>query len=114
MKLRTLGSLLAYRHLVRSLDRIGSALDQQNRLLLRLADHLAPEMPVSAAPEDSVSYTNEQDILLSLDYIERTRAQTGHTPSDEEVIAYLADERTQALQSRLNERGEMLTRLGGQ
>lgn len=112
MKLRTLGSLLAYRRLIRGLDRIGAALDTQNQVLARLADHLAPALPASEAPEESVSYTSEADIVLSLDYIERTRAHTGHTPSDEEVIAYLADERTQALQSRLNARGELVTRMG--
>lgn len=113
MKLRALGSLLAYRRLIKGLDRLGSALDTQNVLLARLVDRLAPAVPASEAPEESVSYTDERDIVLSLDYIERTRAHTGHTPSDEEVIAYLADEKTQALQSRLNEREGLLDRIGG-
>lgn len=113
MKLRALGSLFAYRRLVRALDGIETALQQQNALLTRLADHFSPQFPVGEAPSDSVSFTRDDDMMLALDFVSRTQRDTGYTPSDDEVIQFLADERTKDLQERLAERDAELGRLGG-
>lgn len=112
MRLPRWRSPFAARRLLRSLDRLVGAVEAQTVLLVRLADHFAPAVPIGATPDDSVSYTDEGEMITALDYIERTRVATGHTPSDDEVIAYIAEEHTQALQSRLNERAELLARIG--
>jgi hypothetical protein len=111
---RLAGALL-FRRLARSLDRLAEAIEGQQTLLLRLVDHLAPN---PAPPERDVlradtglSYLDDEEAGQALAFIERTRAATGHTPDDEEVIIHLADEKTQNLAERLSVREAELARL---
>jgi hypothetical protein len=108
MRLRLFSPFLL-RRLLRSLDRIGSALEAQTELLAILTARFAPEA-VAASPAEpgDVSFADAEDIVLGLRFVEQTRETTGHTPSDEEVLEYLADEKTRDLQERLNQRAEAL------
>jgi hypothetical protein len=49
------------------------------------------------------------------DYVARTQTDTGRAPTEDEVLAYLADEKTVSLHARLKERQTLLDldRLGG-
>jgi len=113
--LRRLATALLLRRLARDVARIGDALDAQNRLLARLADHLAPEaQPVQRAvvhEETGVSFLDDTEAAAALAYIEKTQRDTGHVPDEDEVLVHLADEKTQDLHQRLIERDEQLARL---
>jgi len=102
------------RKLVAELAGIRQALNQQTLILARLADRLAPE-PVddrdSVKHDTGVTHLDVNDALLAQAYIARTQRDTGHTPDDDEVLIYLADERTTDLHKRLIERDEQLARL---
>lgn len=100
------------RRVSRDLGRIAAALDQQNVLITRLADQLAP----IAAPPDvvtisrdtGISHLDQADAALALAFVERMRAQTGYTPDDDEILIHLADEKTTDLQARLARRADQL------
>ena len=110
MKLPLITRWITTRRALRSLDRIATALDRQTILLARLADHVAPLQPPEPDPDDlrrahSVDSIDLPELLLVQAYSEKMRNQTGHEPSDEEILQFLADESTQALHSRMTERG---------
>jgi hypothetical protein len=113
--LKRLAGLLYLRRVARSLDAITASLDRQGDLLLRLVDHLAPPPPPAdraAVREDTgVSFLDPQEAYLAATYIARTQNDTGHIPTDEEVMIYLADEKTRDLAARLTARDVELTRL---
>jgi hypothetical protein len=103
------------RSLVRELKGLRLSIEAQNALLTRLADHFAP--PTEAAtPVDeravSVDHLNEVEMGLVLAYVERFRADFGQSPTEEDIVAYLAEDRTVALQQALSERSDLLHRLG--
>lgn len=88
------------RRLAKTLDAIEGQMRLQNELLLRLANHFAPEIP--APPEDlarqtSVDFLNEAEAGRVVDYIDKTMRDTGRAPTEDEIIQYLADEATQSL-----------------
>lgn len=104
MKLRSLSAAFAYRRLLRSIASIDQRLAEQNRYLARLADHFAPQIPQEDAPASAaVDYLNPFEAAVVDDYVRRTQQDTGRPPTDEEVLRYLADEKTIDLQSRLAE-----------
>jgi hypothetical protein len=116
MKLRhwISGGLLA-RRLVRSLDRMAGALEQQNLLLARLADHFCPPVVAPPQPKDlraelsAISHLDVDEAYLAQEYIGKTERQTGYSPSEDEVLIYLADEKTQVLHERLQQRSADVT-----
>jgi hypothetical protein len=112
---RRLATALVVRRLARDLTDIAQALRQQNVLLARLADRLAPVDPPTERVEvregTGVSHLDANEAYLAQRYIERTRADTGHTPDDDEVLIYLADEKTVDLHQRLAAREADLERL---
>jgi hypothetical protein len=114
--LRRIGLGLLGRRLARELTGIRSALDDQNRLLTRLADRFAPR-PAAQSSEDirtltGVDHVDQVELGLVLDYIARTRATTGHEPTEDEILCYLADEKTTDLHARLTERAQETARMG--
>jgi hypothetical protein len=117
-----LASAVLLRRILRDLDAIGTALsaqtaalDRQTAVLTRLADHLAPLAPpadrVTVSAETGVTHLDATEAALALAYIERTRQDTGHVPDDDEVLIYLADEKTHDLHQRLVARDAELDRL---
>jgi len=93
------------RRLVRELGGLREGLAEQNRLLARLADQFAPIPPPAEdlARTTSADHLDDREMGVILAYIDRCRHDLGRDPSDDEILAYLADERTQDLQARLAE-----------
>lgn len=114
-RLRSLAGALLLRRLSRSLDGVRAELAQQNALLARLTDHFCPLPPPLerdlVRADTGVTHLDPIEMGLSLDYIEKTRADTGHVPDEEEILVYLADEKTRDLQTRLAAREDELVRL---
>jgi len=102
-----------YRRVVRELAGIRAGIEAQNRLLARIAAILAPEVPV-ASPTDladtGVGWVDPAEQALVDAYRERTRRDTGREPTDDEILIYLADERTIDLHQRLLARDGELER----
>jgi hypothetical protein len=103
------------RRIARDLDRLTTALERHAVLLARLTDKLAPEDPQTdralVASDTGLSHLDPLDASLALDYVNRTTRDTGHIPDDEEILVYLADEKTTDLHKRLIERDAELERL---
>ena len=91
------------------------ALVEQNDLLHRLADHFAPVAAVvdrdSIRQDTGLSFLDPLDAALAQDYIDRTTRDTGHVPDEDEILIYLADEKTTDLHKRLTEREAEMARL---
>jgi hypothetical protein len=115
MRLRLLPGLFLLRRLVRELSGIREQLTRQTDLLARLANQIAPPAPVVdrdvVAAETGLDYVDSVDQYLIQQFRERTLAGTGHLPDDDEVLNYLADEKTVDLHQRLNARDRELERL---
>lgn len=115
MRLFRLPGLLLVRALVRELRGIREQQTLQTALLARLADHYAPQPPqtdrATVAAETGVSYMDAIDQAIILQYVERTRADTGREPTEEEILSYLSDEKTLDLHRRLIERDAEQARL---
>lgn len=113
--LRRLAAALLLRRLAKDLHALSEAVLAQNLLLTRLVDHLAPVDPVTTRGEvhadTGVSHLDSDEAARAFAYIARVQRDTGHTPDDDEVLVYLADEKTQDLHTRLASRDEELTRL---
>jgi hypothetical protein len=115
--LTRLASGLLLRRLTTELHAISDALDRQNALLARIADRVAPLLPEDpdlrevVRADTGVTHLDVVDAQLAIDYIDRTKRDTGHTPDDEEILIYLADEKTTDLHKRLIERDDQLARL---
>jgi hypothetical protein len=113
--LRRLASAFLLRRLSRDLGDIAASLRLQTALLTRLTDRIAPLDPPTArrdVREDTgVSTFDPIEAALAQDYIDRTYRDTGHVPDDEEVLIYLADEKTADLHQRLVAREADLARL---
>ena len=89
---RSLISAMRVRASLRALDRIAVAFEEQNRLLAKLVEAVTPKvLEVSAPPTDSVSYLDADELADVLAYQERMLKQTGHEPTDEETIEWLAE-----------------------
>lgn len=112
---KRLAAALLLRRAARDLTDIAASLRQQNLLLARLADQLAPVDPRTSRPEvqaeTGVSHLDANEAYLAQRFVERTQADTGHVPDDDEVLIYLADEKTHDLHQRLMARDADLERL---
>jgi hypothetical protein len=116
MKLgRLFGVGLLARAIARELRGIKTELQTQNALLERLAVRYAPAaQPIEGSPQardTGVDFLDPHELALAMDYAQRTEHDTGVRPSDEQLIAYLADERTVDLHQRLSEREQEMQRL---
>lgn len=104
--LRRFRSPFAARRALRALERIEAHLGVQNALLQRLADQFAPafeESAETAARTTGVDHLNEREAVTVLEYVARTERETGKTPTEDEILRYLADEATTSLQDRLEQ-----------
>jgi|SRR5262245_6884986 len=112
---RRLAAALYLRRLSRDLSRLVSAVESQTVFLGRLADRYAPIDPpterATVHAETGVSYLDPVDAELAQAYTARTYQDTGHMPDDDEILIYLADEKTTDLHKRMIERAEQLARL---
>ena len=116
---RHLASLVLLRRVIRDIHRLADAVETQTALLARLADHYAPILPTEPTlahragvrADTGVTHLDPVDAGLALDFVARTAQQTGHTPDDEEILIYLADEKTHDLAARLTARDDELARL---
>jgi len=113
---KRMAAAIYLRRVARDLSRVAAALDRQTDVLARLADHFAP--PALVPPDrktlnadTAVSFLDPIEAGLALDFVAKITTATGHSPDDEEILTYLADEKTTDLQKRLAERELELTRL---
>jgi hypothetical protein len=113
--LKQFSSAIYLRRVSTHLGEIAAALDRQTAVLTRLADHFCPVRPVpdrrTLAADSGVSFLDPVDASLALDFVARTARDTGHTPDEDEILTYIADEKTTDLHKRLVERDEELQRL---
>lgn len=110
-----LAAALLLRKVSTDLHAIAEALREQNVLLTRLAAHWAPVDPKTSRPEveadTGVSHLDAIDAILAQEFVARVQQDTGHTPDDDEILIYLADEKTHELHARLAMREVELSRL---
>jgi hypothetical protein len=115
---KRLGAALLLRTIARELRGIREQLTRQGDLLERwaLQAGLQPSQTSAAPPEadTGISFLDPIEQGIVQDYIEKTERDTGHVPTDDQILSYLADERTVSLHSRLREREALadLARLG--
>jgi len=118
MKFRLLPGLFLLRRVSRELTGIREQLTRQTDLLARLADTIAPlPVPVDRVivrEETGVDYVDAIDQALVIAYVERVREETGHQPTDDEILSYLADEKTIDLHERLIARDREAERLAAE
>ena len=111
---RLLGSGILLRGLVRELAGIRQQLTRQGDLLEQSmrAQGLVPPATVAAqTPADladtGVSFLDPIERGLVEDYIAKTATDTGREPTEDEIMNYLADEKTVDLHARLRQREAM-------
>jgi len=112
---RLLGVGFVLRRIVRELSGVREQLTRQNDLLARMADTFAPADPITNPKEvaqlTGVDYLDATEAGIVLDFVERTRRETGHEPDGEEILTYLADEKTVDLHQRLRAREAEIAQL---
>lgn len=86
------------RRTLRTLERIAAAQEAQTALLRQLAATLAPpHVEAPATPDTGPSFLDELEQAKVLGYIQKMQDETGHVPTDEEILAWLASEETMGL-----------------
>lgn len=90
-------SPFAARRALRALEGIEVRLAEQNSLLRRLADHIAPEIPQTEPELHGIDYLNDREMGQVIAYTEKTRQDLGRDPTEDEILQYLADEATEAM-----------------
>lgn len=109
---RVLARVLLLRRGVQALDRLADAVDRQTLLLEKLATHLLPVIPTAASKvelsDTGVSYHDPLEAAITEEYVERVTREMGRAPTEEEILSYLADEKTVSLHARLKERETLL------
>lgn len=93
MRLSFLQRMTHLRRTLRALERLATGIEQQNLLLTRIADHLAPV--IDPQPADRVttgpSFSRDEEQVLIQDYVEKVKRDTGHDPTDEEIEEHLME-----------------------
>jgi hypothetical protein len=106
------------RSLVRELRVIRDQLTIQNRALVRIADRIAPVLPetetATVRADTGLSFRDDADQYLLQEFAAKHYASTGHWPTDDEALSYLADEKTRDLHTRLVERDAEIARLAAE
>jgi hypothetical protein len=112
---KRLAAALLLRKVVAELASLKAAVEAQNVLLARLVDHFAPhpeELNRAQVREATgVDFLDPVEAGLAQDFAEKTFHQTGHLPDEDELLIYLADEKTTDLHKRLIQRAQELERL---
>lgn len=85
--------ILTMRRMIRAIERLATAQEQQITLLARIADAIAPPRPVAVSPEDlrqtgssSVNYTELGRIQ---DFTDKVRKDLGREPTEDEIVDFL-------------------------
>lgn len=101
--LRALVAPLLFRRALRALDQIDQRLAEQNRYLQRLAEYFAPAYGDDPADAQAtgVDHLNPLEAARVLDYVAKTRQDTGRDPTDDEILRFLAEDETTDLHTRL-------------
>jgi hypothetical protein len=97
---------------VRELVGIRRELERQTQAMERLVAQFAPEAKVAALDKPAsgelvdtgVSFLDPLEAAIVEDYVEKVQHDLGRSPDADEVITYLADEKTQSLHERLKAR----------
>lgn len=110
--LRWLGTGLLLRGLIAELRALRQEVHRQGDALERLATQFAPaELPPLQAtgeqPLESITYVDPVEMALVEDYIQKVELEMGQPPSEEQILDYLADEKTVELHARLKERADV-------
>lgn len=109
---RFLARVLLLRQGVRTLETIATQMRRQTALLETIAAHLLPATPSPTVARDlvdtGVSYHDPLEAALIEAYSEKVSREMGRAPSEEEILSYLADEKTLSLHARLKEREQLL------
>jgi hypothetical protein len=93
------------RRLLRALEALVATQQAQTALLQRLTDELAPMPPAVTAASDAtrasryaadadVTFLNEAELAEVLAYRERVATATGHDPTEDECLVWLAEQET--------------------
>ena len=95
----TAGLLL--RNSYRELKALRHAVEAQNALLTKVYDRVfQPDLVPTTAPDSSdlgtVDHLDPFELGLALEYEAKMRQSVGRDPTDEEIIAFLAEEKTRA------------------
>lgn len=91
LKLR---SLLHSRRLLRTFERIAVAQEAQVVLLTRIAEVIAPTFGPPPTETDlksttGLSFSRDTEQVLVEQYCDRVHRDTGHDPTEDEIMAYL-------------------------
>ena len=87
-----LDRLTLLRRLVSSLERIATAQEQANALLLRIADHLAPVVPAptpEALKTAGPSFGRDHDHAALAEWTDVFVDRHGRLPTEDELVAHL-------------------------
>ena len=87
--------ILALRRMIRAVERLADAQEQQNKLLARLADRFAPLAP-DVSKEDlrssGASFVSLEEQGKIQDFTEKVWRDAGRDPTEEEVERFLDGE----------------------
>jgi hypothetical protein len=108
---RLLGNALLLRRAVRELQGIREQMTRQGDLLERMCMHyglgapaVTPSEQAAVQRDTGIDFLDAIEAGIVEDYMDRTERDTGRKPTDDEILAYLADEKTHDLAIRLKER----------
>lgn len=80
------------RRFVRSTERIATALEAQNTLLARIANHFAPELPEVTAADVATAgpaFRNQGQLARMEEWIDTFRVRLGRDPNEDDVAEWL-------------------------
>lgn len=110
-----IGSALLLRRLITELGGIRAQLTRQGDLIeawMQAAGVVIPARLQQGSPQDlrdtGPSFLDPVEQGIVEDYVARTTNDTGRAPTEDEVLSYLADEKTISLHARLKERAALL------
>ena len=94
-----LGRFVQTRRVLRTLERIASALESQSAQLHRLADHLCGAEVEATSDADlkvhsGVTFSSDSEQVWVLDVIDRFRRASGREPTEDELNDLLMAKRT--------------------
>lgn len=113
---RLISGAFLLRSVVKELRGIREQLTRQTDLLeewsLKMgvvpASVIAANATDQALDDSGVSFVDAVEQQIAAEYVQRVQTENGRQPTDEEILRYLADEKTLDLHARLTERQGLL------